>query len=242
VIVEMLVGIGLMVVVDLAFLIGRPSELAFGAYLDAWAEWDRILERLLTEEDVEVDPVKITTLITQAETLAAEAASEPRLWRGTFPNELFAELIELARTMRTQVICIHTVVCEKEPAEDGSFRKKRWFARMLRNPEWRKQIRCVLEEMDTTHDAVEGLQRANGERVQNKIEKVRRARAAVQEKPSKMRLSRSSLCGSREALDGDRASLVEDEEAQKNFVFGCLQSIQDVNYRLQLEILKRGSR
>jgi hypothetical protein len=107
------------------------------------------------------------------------------------------------------------------------------------DPQWRTQIYHVLEEMDATYDCVEKLQRANGEKMQNKMQKVQREKA-IAEKLSKMKLSRSSLCGSRDALDGDHVSLVEDEMAQKNFVFGCLQSIKAVNYNLQLEILKRG--
>ncbi|CAK0844166.1 unnamed protein product [Prorocentrum cordatum] len=44
IIVNMLIAIWIMTVIDLAFRMGRPSELAFGAYLEAWAAWEHVLE------------------------------------------------------------------------------------------------------------------------------------------------------------------------------------------------------
>eukprot|EP00959_Pyramimonas_sp_CCMP1952_P011148 233388-Pyramimonas_sp.AAC.1 len=41
-------------------------------------------------------------------------------------------------------------------------------------------------------------------------------------------------------MAAETSSLVEDEFAQTNFVYGCLQSIKEVNFRMQLEIIKHG--
>jgi hypothetical protein len=233
-IVNILIAIGLMTVVDLALKIGRPSELAFGAYLDAWAAWDGMLEELLTDKDTSVDPSQISTLISRAEAFAGEAVSEPRLWRAPFPGDLFSEMIGLARTMRTQVICIHSVVCAKK--DDGTFSKKEWFRNLLadENSGWPAQIAKVLEEMDATHDMVEKVQEQNGERLPHSIQKVAR-RNNIMRKMRSLKLYRSDHTTGKKEV-----SLVEDEVAQTNFVHGCLTSIKAVNFNMQLEVLRKG--
>jgi hypothetical protein len=234
-IVNILIAIGLMTVVDLALKIGRPSELAFGAYLDAWAAWDGMLEELLTDKDTSVDPSQISTLISRAEAFAGEAVSEPRLWRAPFPGDLFSEMIGLARTMRTQVICIHSVVCEKED-DNGTFPKKQWFKDLLEDERsgWPAQIAKVLEEMDATHDMVEKLELQNGERVPHSVQKVKRMNN-ITRKMHSLKLYKSD-----QATSKTDVSLVEDEVAQTNFVHGCLTSIKAVNFNMQLEVLKKG--
>jgi len=242
-IVNIMIAIGLMTVVDLALKMGRPSELAFGAYLDAWAAWDGVLEELLTDKDTSVDPVQINALINRAEAFAGEAASEPRLWRAPFPGDLFSEMIGLARTMRTQVICIHSVVCEQKQRDDGTFSKKEWFKRLLADGSsgWPAEIAKVLEEMDTTHDMVEKVEQQNGERVPHSIHKVRR-RNNIMRKICSLKLYKSDCATGKgqEELGAETVSLVEDEVAQTNFVHGCLTSIKAVNLNMQLEMLKKG--
>mmetsp|Transcript_103142 Transcript_103142/g.280270 ORF Transcript_103142/g.280270 Transcript_103142/m.280270 type:complete len:910 (-) Transcript_103142:72-2801(-) len=242
-IIDILIAIVLMTAVDLALKMGRPSELAFGAYLDAWAAWDRVLEELLSDRGTGVDPAQISTLISRAEAFAGEAASEPRLWRAPFPGDLFAEMVGLARTMRTQVICIHSVVCEQRPGDDGIFSKKEWFQRLVADEDsgWPAEIARVLGEMDTTHDMVETVGLQNGERVPPTIDKVRREKSIMQKMRS-LKLYRSDYAtgAGHEELGAETVSLVEDEVAQANFVYGCLASIKAVNFNMQLEMLKRG--
>jgi hypothetical protein len=243
VIVNIMIAIGLMTVVDIALKMGRPSELAFGAYLDAWATWDNVLEELLTDKDTSVDPVQINTLINRAEAFAGEAASEPRLWKAPFPGDLFSEMVGLARTMRTQVICIHSVVCEPKPKDDGAFSKKEWFRRLLADESsgWPADVAKVLEEMDATHDMIEKVEQNNGEKVPRSVQKVRRMNNIVRKMCSlKLYKSDGAAGKGQEEPGAGTVSLVEDEVAQANFVHGCLTSIKTVNFNMQLEMLKKG--
>ncbi|CAK0833729.1 unnamed protein product, partial [Prorocentrum cordatum] len=197
---------------------------------------------LLIGEDTRVDPVQITALLGKAEAFAGEAAAEPRLWRGPFPSALFSEMVALARTMSKEVICIHTVVCEKKQNHDGSFATKEWFKRLLadRDSGWSAQIAEILKEADATRDMVEKVEELNGKKVPTSIPKLRRLHNIEWELGS-LRLYQSGLATTRvKEMASETSSLVEDEFAQTNFIYGCLQNIKAVNRSMQLQMVKNG--
>jgi hypothetical protein len=240
--VQMLIAIGVMSILDMFLKMGRPSELAFWAYLDAWKMWQEALEQLLRpeKEDVNIDIVSITALINRAEAYAVEARSEPRYWRAPFPGDLFAEMISLARTMRIQVICILTVVCENavvygKDQLDGSspFPKRKWFQDLLKDDEsgWPNEINEIFEEMDRTLDLVETVVAQNGH-VDRRAKGKNLPRAKSGIILTKRRDSKDS--------SDETVSLVEDKMTQTSFIFGCLNVIKDESFNLQLGILKKG--
>merc|ERR1711920_538454 len=75
-----------------------------------------------------------------------------------------SEMICLARTMRTQVICIHTVICEHRRNDDGILSKKEWFKGLLadRSSGWPDEIAEVFAEIDKTRGMVEKMVELNG--------------------------------------------------------------------------------
>jgi hypothetical protein len=237
----MIMAIALMTIIDLSLQAGLASDLAYVAYLDAWKMCYSALEKLLlTGDDVQLDLESILAAIKRAEALADEAKSdEPRLWKPPFPGDLFSEMIQLATNMRTQVVCILSVVCESavvygKERHDGtsSFSKKKWFKEIIKDEDsgWPDEIGEVFEEMEKTIDVVKEVAAQNGQTLSIDM-RLRRHRHST---GRKMKLAR------RDDSDDETVSLVDSKMTQTSFVYGCLQNIKDENVKIQLAVLQRG--
>jgi len=238
-----------MTLIDVMLHRGLPSDLAYVAYLDAWDKCHNALEKLLLPgEDVQIDLESITAAIKQAEDLANEANSEePRLWKPPFPGDLFSEMIQLARKMRIQMICILTVACEsavvdgKESPSDrvrvregtSSVSKKKWFNDLIKDEDsgWPDAIRETFEKMNETFDIVKEVAAQNGQTL------------SIDRRPQRgqaLKTGRKMCVGRSDSDDEGPVNLVDSKATQISFVYECLQTIKSASCNLQLAVLQKG--
>ncbi|CAK0818840.1 unnamed protein product [Prorocentrum cordatum] len=266
VLVHMVVAIGVLIVTGSMFSMGRPSDLAYEAFVQAWCHCQSIMGHLFAIDNKEggtdaADFDSFACHIAQAEMFAGEAANEHRLWRSPFPVDLFSNLTSLASWMRRQLICIHTVACVDQEKEDVSIArigvKKTWFKAILETDgDWKNEVEVLRHGTDHTRKMVMELQAQNKGR-----------RAVVSSgPPSEAALARTThtgqyqrleedtlrvrpgwfqpehdiekrLCAKRDLTPQGATSLVEDEDVQRAIVAGCLESIRKRNFAVQVEMI-----
>jgi len=245
---DMSIALVVVVTIDMLLSQGRPSDRAYKAYFKAWDAWDNVLKEILEIREIDtsicrVEPQSdavvykgetIWGLIEQAERFAEDAKSEPRIWRQAFPGALFNGMIDIARELRTGVLCLSSVIFMIDSS--GACEKKAWFKRaMAEEGVWIRKKQRLLRQMVATYDEVawitghiKDFTEGSHEWVADPAYRLDGHEALSERLPD--------LFPEAFSLQSARASFLQREHAQKNFVFFCLDRIQKASRTLHLEL------
>jgi len=144
--------------------------------------------------------------------------------------------------------------------------QKNWFKRILQDEVWKSQVEGLLEEMGDTMNMITQLQEENKDRIttipalrsastasyaplgrQQHVAPIPESRGQYRPgKPASPTSKRKTACDIEQHLiartsahqSTTQGKLVEDEDVQRAFIAGCLESIRQRNFALQVEITK----
>lgn len=109
-VVDTIIAISIILAMDTFFASERASQLTYESYINAWRELreavDCLFDPTCTEEEVDHKRNSIVGKVSEAASLADEAALEPRYWRVAWKQPLFAVAINTAFKMQ---VCITTI-------------------------------------------------------------------------------------------------------------------------------------
>jgi hypothetical protein len=282
------IAICIMTLMERVVSMGRPSELAYEDFVQAWRYCHDSLRDLFAgdKEDNGLDVAHfdlIESCIARAETFAREADHEQRCWRGPFPVALFSHLTSFARWMRVQLVCIRTVAYGEHRRRSS---KTEWFKHILEDEVWKNQVDGLLEELGETLDMLIEIQENNRDRstslsgprsartswysplggpqnvaprristaddIQQHViarspshrsaKSNRKRQTAADIEHHLITVTHRNRLPRREDEDEDEdiheGNLVEDEDVQRAFIAGCLESLRQRNLTVQVEIVK----
>jgi hypothetical protein len=239
------IALVVVVIIDMVLSLGKPSDLAYRAYLQAWDAWDKVLNEILETREIDnsicsLEPQadvayykgeSLRGRIEAAAAYAEDAKSEPRIWRPAFPSAVFSDMIASAREMRTAVLCMSSVIFT---SHSGECQKKSWFkCAMAEEDIWIRKKEEVLRQMEATYKEIKCITRHIGEDVTEGVTEDSQDSANPARRSS---VCKESSLSRRTTKDLSRRSFREHEHAQKNFVLFCLDRIQKVNRDLHLQM------
>eukprot|EP00930_Biecheleria_cincta_P079699 TRINITY_DN6760_c1_g1_i5.p1 TRINITY_DN6760_c1_g1~~TRINITY_DN6760_c1_g1_i5.p1 ORF type:complete len:862 (+),score=143.73 TRINITY_DN6760_c1_g1_i5:352-2586(+) len=227
-VINCVVAIGVMSIVDMSLNLGLPSKAALRSYTEAWTKLQEEIASLFSVEVQHFDFPKdqIIKTVSDAKSLAAEAALEPRFWKEPWRGVTFKVALKSIEEVRLAISCI-----ESQCAPDSE--KERWFMRLLSIPAMQETVKPVLEKMQNMDQFIRNLDK------KDVTDDELLSLAKHDDTWQRMQTSIGVLVNQAPRADSvlEVASLEEDRAALASFVLSCIYSVMIAMQELQGAIL-----